>query len=387
MRHRAPTMFCGSLQPADTLLASVRNFVLADDGYCETRRTHDADPPQLGWSHAGRVGAARGDLDRLAAPRATTGPASSRAIPWVYAEIVRHLHTGEKVRILVNDAAAEKRRRGMLDAGRRRPEPGRLLPHSHRPRLDARLRPDLRHDRRRRARPAPTGASTPGPSTPTGSTTTPCPTSSPSRCGCRTWQPAVQAAGASSSKAAASTSTARAAADHRGMPAQPRAGAQSRPDARPTSSRSSPTTSACDKVLWLGRGIAGDDTHGHVDDLARFVDPRTVVTVVEDDPADANYEPLQENLRPPARHDRPATGKPLEVVTLPMPAPADLRRPAAAGQLRQLLHRQRPGAGADVQRPATTASPWASSPSCFPAARWSASTPSIWSGAWARCTA
>ena len=40
------------------------------------------------------------------------------------------------------------------------------------------------------------------------------------------------------------------------------------------------------KVLWLGRGIAGDDTHGHIDDLARFVNPRTVVTVVEDDPAD-----------------------------------------------------------------------------------------------------
>src|SRR5204863_3493312 len=39
-------------------------------------------------------------------------------------------------------------------------------------------------------------------------------------------------------------------------------------------------------VLWLGRGIAGDDTHGHVDDLARFVDPGTVVTVVEDDPGD-----------------------------------------------------------------------------------------------------
>ena len=49
-------------------------------------------------------------------------------------------------------------------------------------------------------------------------------------------------------------------------------------------------------MLWLGRGIAGDDTHGHVDDLARFVGPRTVVTVMEDDPADANYEPLRENL-------------------------------------------------------------------------------------------
>jgi agmatine deiminase len=49
-------------------------------------------------------------------------------------------------------------------------------------------------------------------------------------------------------------------------------------------------------ILWLGDGIAGDDTDGHVDDLSRFVDPTTVVTVVEDDPADENYEPLQANL-------------------------------------------------------------------------------------------
>jgi agmatine deiminase len=74
------------------------------------------------------------------------------------------------------------------------------------------------------------------------------------------------------------------------------------------------------KVLWLGRGIAGDDTHGHIDDLARFVGPRTVVTVVEQDPADANYEPLQDNWgRLQAMTD--LEGRPLEVVALPMPEP------------------------------------------------------------------
>jgi agmatine deiminase len=74
------------------------------------------------------------------------------------------------------------------------------------------------------------------------------------------------------------------------------------------------------KVLWLGRGIAGDDTHGHVDDLARFVGPRTVVTVVEDDPGDDNHEPLRDNLaRLRAMID--LEGLPLEVITLPMPAP------------------------------------------------------------------
>jgi agmatine deiminase len=73
-------------------------------------------------------------------------------------------------------------------------------------------------------------------------------------------------------------------------------------------------------VLWLGSGIAGDDTHGHVDDLARFVNPRTVVTVVEKNPDDANYRPLQENLdRLKGMTD--LDGNKLEVVTLPMPAP------------------------------------------------------------------
>src|SRR4051812_14247721 len=74
------------------------------------------------------------------------------------------------------------------------------------------------------------------------------------------------------------------------------------------------------KVLWLGRGIAGDDTHGHIDDLARFVGPRTVVTVVEDDAGDANHDPLRENLER-LRGMTDLEGRPLEVVTLPMPAP------------------------------------------------------------------
>jgi agmatine deiminase len=68
------------------------------------------------------------------------------------------------------------------------------------------------------------------------------------------------------------------------------------------------------RTIWLKQGIAGDDTHGHIDDLARFVDETTVVTVVEDHPSEVNYEPLRENLRLLRR-----TG--LRVVTLPMPAP------------------------------------------------------------------
>jgi len=77
---------------------------------------------------------------------------------------------------------------------------------------------------------------------------------------------------------------------------------------------------AATNVLWLGRGIAGDDTHGHIDDLARFVNPTTVVTVVESDRSDANYEPLQENLAR-LREMKDEHGRPLHVATLPMPRP------------------------------------------------------------------
>ncbi|HZS05096.1 MAG TPA: agmatine deiminase family protein [Blastocatellia bacterium] len=73
-------------------------------------------------------------------------------------------------------------------------------------------------------------------------------------------------------------------------------------------------------VLWLGDGIVGDDTDGHIDDLTRFTNPGTVVTVIEDDPADENYKPLQENYeRLKAMKDQ--DGKPLRLVALPMPGP------------------------------------------------------------------
>jgi agmatine deiminase len=75
-----------------------------------------------------------------------------------------------------------------------------------------------------------------------------------------------------------------------------------------------------EKVLWLGKGIQGDDTHGHIDDLARFVGPHTVVTAVEDARGDANYKPLCENLeRLQAETDQ--NGRKLDIVTLPMPHP------------------------------------------------------------------
>jgi agmatine deiminase len=74
------------------------------------------------------------------------------------------------------------------------------------------------------------------------------------------------------------------------------------------------------QILWLGEGIAGDDTDGHIDDIARFTDPRTIVCAVEDDPKDENYAPLRQNyerllsLRDPR-------GEKFTVVPLPSPAP------------------------------------------------------------------
>jgi agmatine deiminase len=80
------------------------------------------------------------------------------------------------------------------------------------------------------------------------------------------------------------------------------------------------------EVIWLGRGIAGDDTHGHIDDLARFTSKDTVVTVIEPDKSDANHEPLKENLA------RLRSRKDLRIATLPMPEPiyfAGQRLPAS----------------------------------------------------------
>ena len=77
-------------------------------------------------------------------------------------------------------------------------------------------------------------------------------------------------------------------------------------------------------TIWLGRGLAGDDTHGHVDDISRFVSPDIVVTAVEKNSADPNHEPLQENLQR-LRDATDQDGKRLNVVELPLPSPVWFR--------------------------------------------------------------
>jgi len=88
-----------------------------------------------------------------------------------------------------------------------------------------------------------------------------------------------------------------------------------------------------DQVLWMNRGIAGDDTHGHVDDITRFVAKNTIVTVTEPNRADDNHLPLAENLDR-LKSARNPDGQPFEVVELPMPAPVVFegqRLPASYG--------------------------------------------------------
>src|SRR5262249_3548301 len=79
-----------------------------------------------------------------------------------------------------------------------------------------------------------------------------------------------------------------------------------------------------EKVIWLGRGIQGDDTHGHVDDISRFLAADTVLTAVEQRRGDPNYEPLQNNLRR-LRAATDLEGRRLHIVELPLPRPVIFR--------------------------------------------------------------
>jgi agmatine deiminase len=97
------------------------------------------------------------------------------------------------------------------------------------------------------------------------------------------------------------------------------------PNRNPLLSRSEIEQCLCDylgarRILWLGDGIVGDDTDGHIDDLARFVAPGVVVTVIADDPRDDNYARLRDNYRR-LQTMRDVGDQPLRIVTLPLPEP------------------------------------------------------------------
>ena len=79
-----------------------------------------------------------------------------------------------------------------------------------------------------------------------------------------------------------------------------------------------------DSVIWLNRGIAGDDTHGHIDDITRFVAPTTIVTAVEPNASDPNHEPLAENLAR-LKAARTLSGSQFTIIELPLPRPVVFR--------------------------------------------------------------
>ena len=246
-------------------------------------------------------------------------PGKFPTIPWVYAEIVRHLVRGERVRILVDDAAAERRAREVLarggaDSSRvewfrvptnrgwtrdygpifvRRDQDGDVaMTNWHfngwakyaNHRLDDAV-PDRLARRLRR----------------------------------RQWKPAFGArrlvleGGSIDVNGRGTLLTTE---ECLLSPIQARNPGLDRADVE----RALGEHLGVQKVLWLGCGIAGDDTHGHVDDIARFVDPHTVVAALEPDSTDANHEPLREN-RERLRTMTDQDGAPLRVVALPMPAP------------------------------------------------------------------
>jgi agmatine deiminase len=99
------------------------------------------------------------------------------------------------------------------------------------------------------------------------------------------------------------------------------------PNRNPKSSKTEIEQSLCDNlgvnhILWLGEGIEGDDTDGHIDDIARFVGPAAVVTAIEEDPRDGNYEPLQSNLKL-LKAMTNEKSESLKVIVLPMPPPIE----------------------------------------------------------------
>lgn len=78
-----------------------------------------------------------------------------------------------------------------------------------------------------------------------------------------------------------------------------------------------------EELLWIGKGLANDDTDGHIDNLARFVAPRTLLAVTEANPASPNYQPLRDNLER-LREQRLRSGARLDVIELPLPQPVQL---------------------------------------------------------------
>src|SRR5213083_1025275 len=216
-------------------------------------------------------------------------PGKFTAIPWVYAEVVRHLIPGERVRILVNDAATERSARRIL--ARAGVDPGRVeffgVP------TDRSWTRDFcpLFVRRDDGDVALTNWKFNGwAKYPNWKRDDAVPDRLAKRLRRRQWKPGLVLEGGSID------------VNGRGVLLTTEECLLSPVQARnPVLTQQELENGLCEilgvkTLLWLNRGIAGDDTHGHVDDLARFVNETTVVIVTEEDSDDENYHPLQENL-------------------------------------------------------------------------------------------
>ncbi|MBI1833193.1 MAG: agmatine deiminase family protein, partial [Planctomycetes bacterium] len=256
-------------------------------------------------------------------------PGKFATIPWVYGEIVRHLHTGEFIHILVNDAAHEKRARDVLakvgvDLSRIRfftIPTDRVWTRDSGPiflvngaggvaMTDWRFNAWAKYDNWKIDDEVPTRIN--------------------KRLRLKRWQPKCQGKRVVLEGGSIEV-------NGHGLLLTTEECLLSPVQARnPNLTRADIEQVFADylgigKVLWLNRGIVGDDTHGHIDDLARFVAADTVVTVVEENRDDPNYEPLRENLTR-LREATDLDGRRLNVECLPMPAPlvfAGQRLPAS----------------------------------------------------------
>ncbi len=249
-------------------------------------------------------------------------PGRFAPIPWVYGDIVRKLAEGEIVRILVPSKVHEAKARRVLERVGAATGARRVLPLADRPRLDARLRAPLRAARAPRARGG--GRALPlhrlGQATRTTARTTSSPSARrrPSTCSCAgpstRGGPVVLEGGAIDVNGKGTILTTEECLLDPFV--QVRNPGFKRADYEQVFLENLGAT----HTVWLGKGIAGDDTHGHVDDLCRFVNETTIVLCREKDPKDANYRALEEN-RERLQDARLADGSKPEVVELPMPAP------------------------------------------------------------------
>ena len=270
-------------------------------------------------------------------------PGKFEPIPWVYAEIIRHLGRHERIDLIVNSAASEKHARKILSKANALSKNVRF----HRwptnrvwtrdsgctfvvseptPQLSSRAQRAFACERPRSRGPAwfrtsrpSSGASTPGPNTRTISTTKRSAAAWPKLRHAEEIRPMhgksriVLEGGSIEVNGRGSLLTTEECLLSKTQQRNP---AMSRADYE----RLFSDYLGIRNVIWLDSGIAGDDTHGHVDDITRFVSPDTVVTAIEGDPDDPNYEPLRENIR----RLRAATnedGKSLAIIELPMPGP------------------------------------------------------------------